>query len=44
MAKGVNYIEMLMDKERLDEIGKENIDTEYFDKLILINLIVKYDE
>jgi len=39
-----NYIEMLMDKERLDEIGKENIDTEYFDKLILINLIVKYDE
>ena len=31
MAKGVNYIEMWMDKERLDEIGEENIDTEYFE-------------
>ena len=29
MAKGVNYIEMWMDKERLDEIGEENIDTEF---------------
>jgi len=31
MGKGVNYIEMWMDKDRLDEIGEENIDAEYFE-------------
>ena len=28
---GVNYIEMWMDKNRLDEIGEQNINTEYFE-------------
>jgi hypothetical protein len=35
MGKGVNYIEMWMDKERLDEIGEENIDAEYFEENLI---------
>ena len=37
MGKGVNYVEMLMDKERLDEIGEGNLDAEYFVDEQLIN-------
>ena len=31
IGKGVNYIETWIDKEDLDEIGENNIDTEYFE-------------
>ena len=43
MRKGVNYIEMWMDKKRLDEIGENNIDTEYFEDNLITGEEVIYD-
>jgi hypothetical protein len=41
IGKGVNYIETWIDKEDLDKIGENNIDTEYFeDNLITGNQVI----